>query len=54
MCRGIWRVGAEHRMDGGAEDARLLDLGHRVERAHGAHRIRRPDFEDRPRFEDGS
>jgi hypothetical protein len=42
----------EHRVDGGAEDAGLLDFRHRVERTHRADGIVCPHFENRARLED--
>ena len=40
-------------VDGGAEDARLLDLRHRVERPHRRDRLGGADLENRPRGKDG-
>jgi hypothetical protein len=39
-------------MDGRAEDARLLHLGHCVERTHRSHRVGSAHFENRTRLED--
>ena len=39
---------AQHGVDGGAEDAGLLDVRHRVERRIASDRIGRPHFDDRP------
>ena len=44
---GVAVAACEHGVDGGAEDAGLLDFRHRVEQPHRLDRMRRLHLEDR-------